>query len=59
MTDPKEVHLAWLVLEFLQTIVDLIWEHYQQDFRKDIREHEHRNKDEPWKDEPRHKPDQT
>lgn len=50
MRDPAEVQLAWLVVEFLQTMVDLIWEHYQEDFRKDIKEHEQRNMKEPWKD---------
>ncbi len=49
MRDHKEVQLAWLVVEFLQTMVDLIWEHYQEDFREDIEEHEQRNEDEPWK----------
>ena len=48
MRDPKEVQLAWLVVEFLQTMVDLIWEHYQDDFRRDIKQQEHRNVDEPW-----------
>jgi hypothetical protein len=49
MRDPKEVQLAWFVVEFLQTMIDLIWEHYQEDFRKDIKKHEHRNLKEPWK----------
>jgi len=48
MRDPKEVQLAWFVVEFLQTMVGLIWEHYQDDFRGDIKEHEKRNDDEPW-----------
>ena len=50
MRDYKEVQLAWLVVEFLQTMVDLIWDLYQNDFRRDIKENEHRNVNEPWKD---------
>jgi hypothetical protein len=50
MRDPKEVQLAWLVVEFLQTMVDLIWDLYQDDFRRDIKENEDRNVNEPWKD---------
>lgn len=49
MKDPKEVQLAWKIVELIETVADLLWEHYQEDFRTDIRNHEHRNKDEPWK----------
>jgi hypothetical protein len=49
MRDPKEVKLAWEILDLIQTLADLIWEYYQEDFRKDIREHEHRTNDQPWK----------
>lgn len=49
MRDPREVQLAWFVVEFLQTMVDLICEHYQEDFREDdTKENEKRNSDEPW-----------
>ena len=56
MRDPKEVQLAWQIVELIEAVVDLIWEHYQEDFRRDIRVHEHRDKDEPWKDSPLHQP---
>jgi len=48
MTDPEEVQIAWDILDLIEAVADLIWEHYQEDFRTDIKEHEHRNKDEPW-----------
>jgi hypothetical protein len=50
MRDPKEVQLAWKIVELIETVADLLWEHYQEDFKKDIREHEHRNKDKPRTD---------
>jgi hypothetical protein len=59
MRDPKEVQLAWQIVDLLETVADIIWEHYQEDFRQNIREHEHRNKNEPWKDSPLHQTDQT
>jgi hypothetical protein len=50
MRDPKEVQIAWHILELIEAVADLIWEHYHEDFRRDIREHEHRNLNAPWKD---------
>jgi len=49
MKDPKEVQLAWEILDLIETLADLIWEHYQEDFSRDIREHEQRDMAEPWK----------
>lgn len=50
MRDPKEVQIASHILELIEAVADLIWEYYHEDFRRDIREHEHRNPNEPWKD---------
>jgi len=49
MKDPEEVQLAWKIVELIETVADLLWEHYQEDFSKDIKKHEHRNLKEPWK----------
>jgi hypothetical protein len=38
MTDPKEVQLAWKILELIETVADLIWEHYQEEFTQEIKE---------------------
>ena len=46
MRDPKEVQLAWQIVELIQTVADLIWEHYQEDFTEDIKER--LRGDEPW-----------
>jgi len=32
MKDPYEVQLAWRIVELLETITSLIWDHYQHDF---------------------------
>jgi len=50
MRDPQEVQLAWKIVELIETVAEMIWDHYQEEFRRDIREREHRNKNEPWKD---------
>ncbi len=50
MRNPKEVEFAWEILAIIEALADLIWEHYQEDFRRDIRDREHRNTDKPWKD---------
>jgi len=50
MKDPKEVQLAWQIVELLETVAELIWEYYQDDFRIDIKEHEPHTDDKPWKD---------
>jgi hypothetical protein len=50
MRDHKEVQLAWIIVELLETLSEHIWEYYQDDFRRDIKENEHRNVNEPWKD---------
>ena len=50
MRDPKEVQIAWQILELIEAVADLIWECYHEDFRRNIREHEHRNVNEPWID---------
>jgi hypothetical protein len=38
MKDPKEVQLAWQIVELIQTVADLLWEHYQEDFTQEIKE---------------------
>ena len=38
MKHPKEVQLAWQIVELIETIADLIWEHYQEEFAEQIRE---------------------
>lgn len=50
MRNAQELQLAWHIVELLDTLSELIWEYYQDDFRTDIKEHQHPNKDEPWKD---------
>jgi len=32
MKDQYEVQLAWKIVELLETLTSLIWEHYQNDF---------------------------
>jgi hypothetical protein len=39
MKDPEEVQLAWRIVELIETVADLLWEHYQEDFTKEIKEH--------------------
>jgi len=38
MKDPKEVQLAWKIVELIETVADLLWEHYQEDFTEHIKE---------------------
>jgi hypothetical protein len=33
MKDINEVQLAWRIVELLEAITDLIWDHYENDFR--------------------------
>jgi hypothetical protein len=47
MRNIQEVQLAWHLVELLETLSDLIWELYQEDFRNDITEHEHLNENQP------------
>jgi hypothetical protein len=32
MKDQNEVQLAWTIVELLETLTSLIWDHYQNDF---------------------------
>jgi hypothetical protein len=32
MKDINEVQLAWRIVELLETLISLIWDHYQNDF---------------------------
>ena len=50
MKDPKEVRMAWQIVDLIEALADLLWEYYRDDFIRDIKEHEHRKDDEPWKD---------
>jgi hypothetical protein len=49
MRNPKEVQIAWHILELIEAVADLIWEYYHEDFRRDIKEQEHPGNNEPWK----------
>jgi hypothetical protein len=32
MKDPYEIRLTWRIVELLETLITLIWDHYQDDF---------------------------
>ena len=34
MKDQYEVQLAWRIVELLETVTSLIWDHYENDFNK-------------------------
>ena len=42
----KEAEFAWQVVEFIQTLTDLLWDHYQDEFDECMRENP--SSDEPW-----------
>jgi len=45
MKDLNEVQLAWRVVELLETLTSLIWDHYQDDFNNIM---ENLKPDEAW-----------
>jgi hypothetical protein len=48
MIDPreKEAEFVWQIVGFLQTLTDLLWEHYREEF--DDYKRENPRSDEPW-----------
>ena len=45
MKDINEVQLAWRIVELLEAITSLIWDHYQDDFHNIM---ENQKPDEAW-----------